>query len=84
MKEEDVKVEENLSPLYGMPWKNEFTAQNFEEADAKRNNILKSAKVQVKVRRRSNGTFVVKTRDTNIAKPASKKKKSAKNKNKEQ
>lgn len=86
MKEDDVKIEieETLNPLYGKPWKNEFTAPSFEEADSKRNKILKSGKVQVKVRRRSDGTFIVKTRDLEISKPTSKKKKSAKNKNKEQ
>tara|TARA_Y100000004_G_C8711437_1_gene326080 strand:- start:247 stop:501 length:255 start_codon:yes stop_codon:yes gene_type:complete len=84
MKEETTNQEENSNPLYGKPWKNEFTATTFEEADVKRNNILKSDKVQVKVRRRSDGTFVVKTRDTSLPKSNSKKKKSAKNKNKEQ
>lgn len=84
MKEGDVKIEETLSPLHGKPWKNEFTAPSFEEADSKRNKILKLGKVQVKVKRRGNGTFVVKTRALEVIKPPSKKKKSAKNKNKEQ
>lgn len=79
MKEEN-NQEDSLNPLYGKPWKNEFTATTFEEADSKRNNILKSDKVQVKVRRRSDGTFVVKTRSATVAKSNSKKKKSAKNK----
>ena len=80
MKEESTNTEENQNPLYGRPWKNEFTATNFKEADSKRNNILKSGKVQVKVKRRSDGSFVVKTRDINVSKPNSKKTKSAKNK----
>lgn len=80
MKEETINTEENQNPLYGKPWKNEFTATTFEAADSKRNNILKSGKVQVKVKRRSDGSFVVKTRDTTVPKSSSKKKKSAKNK----
>ena len=79
MKEEN-NQEDSLNPLYGKPWKNEFTATTSEEADSKRNNILKSDKVQVKVKRRSDGVFVVKTRSATVTKSNSKKKKSAKNK----
>ena len=85
MKEETTNQEDNSNPLYGKPWKNEFTATTFEEADNKRNNILKSGKVQVKIRRRSDNTFVVKTRSNIITeKTTSKKKSTAKKKTKEQ
>jgi len=79
---EDVKIEETLSPLYGQPWKNEFITPSFDQADEKRNNILKSGKVQVKVKRRSDGTFVVKTRNLKTSQSATKKSKSSKSKNK--
>lgn len=81
MKEES-EVTENTNPSYGKPWKNEFTTLSFDKADEKRGNILKSGKVQVKVKRRSDGTFVVKTRNLETTQSATKKSKSSKSKNK--
>tara|TARA_B100000131_G_scaffold234690_1_gene226647 strand:- start:712 stop:960 length:249 start_codon:yes stop_codon:yes gene_type:complete len=80
MKEETV-TQGDFSPLYGKPWKNEFVAQSFGKADEKRNNILKSGKVQVKVKRRGDGTFVVKTRELETNTPT-KKSKTSKSKKK--
>ena len=67
---------------HGKPWTNSFVCKSFQDADDKRNKILKenSEQFQVKVKRRSDGTFVVKTRNMSQEKTSTKNKKNKKNK----
>lgn len=59
------------------PWKKVHTFDDFNSADKKRNDLLKNKDLSVKVKRMSNGTFVVKVRPINSpAKKSSKKNKS--------
>ena len=55
--------------VHGKPWTNSFVCKSFQDADDKRNQILKEnpTNLQVKVKRRSGGDFVVKTRSTVVA-----------------
>jgi len=66
--------EENIDPSFGKSWENAFTYKTFKAADEKRNKILESGKKQVKVKRRSDGAFVVKTRNITIETPKKTKK----------
>ena len=69
---------------HGKPWSNTFIYESFQDADDKRKQILKEKpdEFQVKVKRRSNGAFVVKTRSLNTSTKTTKKARKKKNKNK--
>ena len=67
--------EDTVNPFFGKPWENSFTFKTFKAADNKRNKLLESEDLQVKVKRRTDGVFVVKTRSL-IATTLSKTKKS--------
>ena len=54
--------ENNSNPLFGKPWEHAFVYKTFKGADNKRNTILSEGTYQVKVKRRSDGQFIVKTR----------------------
>lgn len=56
--------EDKNNLLFGKPWTNAFTFKTFKAADNKRNKLLEDEGLQVKVRRRPDGVFVVKTRST--------------------
>ncbi len=58
--------EDTNNPLFGKPWENSFVYKTFKAADNKRNKLLESDDVQVKVKRRPNGVFVVKTRSSTV------------------
>ena len=59
--------EENKDPLYGKPWKNLKNCRTYEEAFAEVQQILnRGEKVQTKIKRRSDDTFVVKTRSLEV------------------
>ena len=64
---ETVTPSENLKP--GKAWTNHNYYLTYKEADDKRNELLKEAKLQVKVKRRGDGRFVVKTRALENEKP---------------
>jgi len=68
-------MNENIKPLlFGKVWTNAFTYKTFKGADNKRNAILADGNCQVKVKKRSDGKFVVKTRELETPKLAKKKK----------
>mgnify|MGYP001205707131 CR=1 FL=1 len=56
--------------MFGKPWQNKYTYKTFEGANTKRNAIIAEGKFQAKVKKRNDGTFVVKTRDLEIIPPA--------------
>ena len=56
--------EDTVNPLFGKPWENSFTFKTFKAADNKRNKLLETENLQVKVKRRPDGVFVVKTRNS--------------------
>ena len=70
--------EENNNPLFGKPWENAFVYKTFKGADNKRNTILSEGTCQVKVKRRSDGQFIVKTRPLVVVNAATKTKKAKK------
>ena len=53
--------------LFGKPWTDVARFDSFEAADQKRNQLLKEENLQVKVRK-TNTSFVVKTRSTIVEK----------------
>ena len=72
-------MNENTKTLhFGKPWTNAFVYKTFKGADNKRNTILSEGLHQVKVKKRSDGQFVVKTRDLETPEPAKKKKRKVK------
>jgi hypothetical protein len=70
--------ESNNNPLFGKPWENAFVYKTFKGADNKRNTILTEGSFQVKVKRRSDGQFVVKTRVLEVVSLKKKNKKTKK------
>ncbi len=72
--------EENENSLFGKPWTSAFVYKTFKGADNKRNAIIAKGKQQAKVKRKSDGLFVVKTRDLQIPAKAKKVKKTKKQK----
>ena len=68
--------DEKVEPAnHGKPWSNTFIYKSFQDADDKRNEILKEkpSEVQAKVKRRSDGAFVEKTRSLATTTPKAKK-----------
>lgn len=63
---------EELKP--GKVWTNHNYYLTYKEADDKRNELLQDTKLQVKVKRRGDGRFVVKTRIIEDEKPKKKSK----------
>ena len=63
--------------LFGKPWKNTFVYKTYKSADDKRNIILSEGSCQVKVKRRADGQFIVKTRVLNSPEKTKKTKKAA-------
>ena len=75
---------ENKNTLHGKPWQTESKHTSYQEADQRRNKLLKKKedKLQAKVRRYADGSFRVLTRVLGEATNKSKKKKrSTKKKN---
>jgi len=63
----DNNVKDNpANVMFGKPWENKHTYKTFAGADTKRNAIIAEGKFQAKVKKRNDGTFVVKTRDLEI------------------
>ena len=69
----DKEETSSQNSLHGMPWSVDSNHNTFESADKKRNELSTDSQ-QVKVRRRSDGTFSVKVRSTKIEEKKSKKK----------
>ena len=66
--------ENNENPLFGKPWESAFVYKTYKDADGKRNTLLSEGNHQVKVRRYSDGRFIVKTRAVEVLVPKKKKK----------
>ena len=59
--------EENIDPLYGKTWTILKKCRTYEQAFAEVQQILnRGDKVQTKIKRRSDDTFVVKTRSLEV------------------
>ena len=59
--------EENKDPLYGKPWKNFATCKTYEQACTEVQQLLNAGrKLQTKIRRKANDTFVVKIRSSEV------------------
>ena len=59
--------EENIDPLYGKAWTIFKKCRTYEQAFAEVQQILnRGDKVQTKIKRRSDDTFVVKTRSLEV------------------
>jgi len=68
--------EENKNPLYGKPWKISGKYKTYEEAFTEVQQIMNSGqKCQTKIRRKSDDTFVVKTRSLEASVPKNEKRK---------
>ena len=57
------------NPKPGRAWTNHKHYLTYKEADDKRNELIQETKLQVKVKRRGDGRFVVKTRKVEDEKP---------------
>ncbi len=59
--------EENKDPLYGKPWKNFATCKTYEQAFAEVQQLLNAGqKIQTKIKRKADDTFVVKIRSSEV------------------
>ena len=65
-------MSDNKNKLHGKPWTNASTHDNYEAATRCKESLSEDLSLQVKVRRRSDGTYTVKTRSVNVEPPKEK------------
>ena len=70
-------MSKDKNTIYGKPWDVVSTHSTYEEATQRKESLIENKDLQVRVRRRADGTFTVKSRSSAVDPPKEKKLKSS-------